>query len=511
MQSSKAKSWPPTWLTPVPDEALNGKRAQVALDFVDVFGIITKDSVAGGQGERLVLRDWQRQLIRHIYAEDEQGGFKHRVALVGLPRKNGKSALASTLALADLYLLGGRGAEVYSIAAEKEQARIVFADAKRIIEAHEDLSKLAKLYRDAIEIPTMSSVYRVLSAEAYSKEGLSPTSVWADELHAHPTRELYDVMSLAMGARGSKAHMVAITTAGVKSDQTGKDSIAFTEFQRGQRISRGEDSDPSFFMAWWSASDEMDHRKPETWAIANPGLGDICAVEDFESAVRRTPEPEFRTKRMNQWVSSINSWLPAGAWDSCRDEFEIKPDDEIVLGFDGSFSGDASVIVGATIPKDDEPVRVFMVKAWEKDLNIHDDDWRVDIGEVEDTIRQFCASHPNVREIACDPFRWQRSMQALEEAGLPIVEWPSTSPARMVPACAKFYDAVMEGKLKHDGDGTLARHLDNAAVKIDRLGPRIVKENRNSPRKIDAAVAAVIAVDRALVSRLEAIVPQVFV
>jgi phage terminase large subunit-like protein len=511
VQSSKAKSWPPTWLTPVPAEALNGKRAQVALDFVDVFGIITKDSVAGGQGERLILRDWQRELIRHIYAEDSNGGFKHRVALVGLPRKNGKSALASTLALADLYLLGGRGCEVYSVAAEKEQARIVFKDAQRIIEAHEDLSKLAKLYRDAIEIPTTGSVYRVLSAEAYSKEGLSPTSVWADELHAHPTRELFDVMSLAMGARGNKAHMVAITTAGVRADQTGKDSIAYTEFQRGQRISRGEDSDPAFFMAWWSASDEADHRKPETWAIANPGLGDICAVEDFESAVRRTPEPEFRTKRMNQWVSSINSWLPAGAWDSCRDEFEIKPDDEIVLGFDGSFSGDASVIVGATIPKDDEPVRVFMVKAWEKDLNIHDDDWRVDIAEVEDTIRAFCQSHPNVREIACDPFRWQRSMQALEEAGLPIVEWPSTSPARMVPACAKFYDAVMDGKLKHDGDGTLARHLDNAAVKIDRLGPRIVKENRNSPRKIDAAVAAVIAVDRALVSRLEAIVPQVFV
>ena len=511
MQSSKAKSWPPTWLTPVPAEALSGKRAQVALDFVDVFGIITKDSVAGGQGERLILRDWQRELIRHIYAEDSNGGFKHRVALVGLPRKNGKSALASTLALADLYLLGGRGGEVYSIASEKEQARIVFKDAQRIIEAHEDLSKLAKLYRDAIEIPTTGSVYRVLSAEAYSKEGLSPTSVWADELHAHPTRELYDVFSLAMGSRGNNAHMVAITTAGVRADQTGKDSIAYTEFQRGQRISREEDSDPAFFMAWWSASDEADHRKPETWAIANPGLGDICAVEDFESAVRRTPEPEFRTKRMNQWVSSINSWLPAGAWDSCRDEFEIKPDDEIVLGFDGSFSGDASVIVGATIPKDDEPVRVFMVKAWEKDLNIHDDDWRVDIAEVEDTIRAFCQSHPNVREIACDPFRWQRSMQVLEEAGLPIVEWPSTSPARMVPATAKFFDAVMDGKLKHDGDGTLARHLDNAAVKIDRLGPRIVKENRNSPRKIDAAVAAVIAVDRALVSRLEAIVPQVFV
>lgn len=504
-----AKQWPPAWLTPVPEEALNGKRAQVALDFVDVFGIITKDSVAGGQGSPLVLRDWQRELVRHIYAEDSNGGFRHRIALVGLPRKNGKSALASTLALADLYLLGGRGAEVYSIAAEKEQARIVFADAKRIIEAHEDLSKMAKLYRDAIEIPSAGSVYRVLSAEAYSKEGLSPTSVWADELHAHPTRELYDVMSLAMGARGNKAHMVAITTAGVKSDQTGRDSIAFTEFQRGQRIVRKEDSDDSFFMAWWTAPEEASHRDEETWAIANPGLGDICALEDFQSAVRRTPEPEFRTKRVNQWVSSQGAWLPTGSWDACLGEFEVQPDDEIILGFDGSFSGDASVIVGAIVPKDDEPVKVFMVKAWEKPAD--DDEWRVDIAEVEDTIIQFCAAHPGVREIACDPFRWQRSMVVLEERGLPIVEWPSTSPARMVPACAKFYDAVMEKKLIHDGDGTLARHLDNAVIKIDRLGPRIVKENRNSPRKIDAAVAAVLAVDRALSARIETVVPQVFV
>jgi phage terminase large subunit-like protein len=506
-----ANSWPPAWLTPVDDEALKGKRGQVALDFVDVFGIITKDSVAGPQGSPLVLRDWQRELVRHIYAEDSKGGFRHRVALVGLPRKNGKSALASTLALADLYLLGGRGAEVYSIAAEKEQARIVFADAKRIIEAHEDLSKLAKLYRDAIEIPTTGSVYRVLSAEAYSKEGLSPTSVWADELHAHPTRELFDVMSLAMGARGHRAHMVAITTAGVKSDQTGRDSIAFELFQYGQKLSRREITDETFFMSWWTAPEDADHRKSETWAIANPGLGDICALEDFESAVRRTPEPEFRTKRVNQWVSSQSAWLPAGAWDDCLDEFEIQPDDEIVLGFDGSFSGDASVIVGATIPKDGEPLKLFMVKAWEKDLTVDGDDWRVDISEVERTIMQFCQEHRNVKEIACDPFRWQRSMQVLEEAGLPVVEWPSSSPARMVPACAKFYDLVMEKKLIHDGDGTLARHLDNAVVKIDRLGPRIVKENRNSPRKIDAAVASILAVDRALASRLEEIVPQVFV
>jgi phage terminase large subunit-like protein len=188
----------------------------------------------------------------------------------------------------------------------------------------------------------------------------------------------------------------------------------------------------------------------------------------------------------------------------------VKPDDEIVLGFDGSFSGDASVIVGATIPQtEDEPVRVFMVKAWEKTED-DDDDWRVDIADVEETIIKFCQEHPNVKEIACDPFRWQRSMQVLENLGLPVVEWPSTSPRRMVPACAKFYDAVVEKRIIHDGDALLARHLDNAVTKIDALGPRIVKEKRDSPRKIDAAVAAVLAFDRASVGKIDEVVPEFF-
>jgi phage terminase large subunit-like protein len=100
-------------------------------------------------------------------------------------------------------------------------------------------------------------------------------------------------------------------------------------------------------------------------------------------------------------------------------------------------------------------------------------------------------------------------MQVLEAAGLPIIEWPSTSASRMVPACAKFYDAVVEKKLTHDGNPLLTRHLSNAVVKTDRLGPRIVKEHRGSPRKIDAAVASIIGFDRATVSE-EPVIPQFF-
>jgi len=292
------KRWPPTWLTPVDEEALIAGKGNLAIEFVEAFGIITKDSIAGNQGTPLVLRDWQKELIRHIYASDGNGGFLNTVSLVGMPRKSGKSALASSLAVFDLYF-GPRGGESYSIAAEKEQARIVFSDAKKMIEASEELSSRAKLYRDTIEIPQTGSIYRVLSAESYSKEGLSPTSVWADELHAHPNRDLFDTMSLAMGARGNKAHLVSITTAGRKSDSTGQDSIAYTLYQYGKRIASKEVEDKRFFMAWWEAPQEADHRDPKVWELASPGFGDICSAEDYESAVRRTPEAEFKTKRQH--------------------------------------------------------------------------------------------------------------------------------------------------------------------------------------------------------------------
>jgi phage terminase large subunit-like protein len=494
-------------LTPVPQTDLDNGEGEVAIDFAEVFGIVTKDSIAGKAGAPLVLRDWQKDLMRHVFAGDDEG-YRHRISLIGMPRKNGKSALGSVFGLYSL-ILGARGAEVYSVAAEKEQARIVFADAKRMVEASPELSAITKLYRDAIELPKAGSVYRVLSAEAYSKEGLNPSATIFDELHAQPNRELFDVMSLAMGARGRLSTLIAITTAGVRTDTTGQDSIAYSLYQYGQKVARGEIDDPSFFMAWWEAPAEADHRDPEAWKVANPGFGDICSAEDFESAVRRTPEPEFRTKRCNQWVSSAVSWLPTGAWDTCAGDTSLEGKD-YVLGLDGSFSGDATVVTFATI---EEVPQVGIVGAWEKDPNIHDDTWRVDVLEVEETIRQFVKANPNVKEIACDPYRWTRTMQVLMEEGYPIVEYPSTNARRMVPACAKFYDAVVDGKMIHDGNPLLARHLMNAVIKVDQLGPRIVKENRASQRRIDAAVAAVLAFDRATASRIEEepLVPQFFV
>ena len=500
----------PTWLTPMPDEF--GSEGDLFADFVDAFGVITKDSVAGRSGEPLVLRDWQRELMRNVLAV-EGDGYKHRLSLIGQPRKNGKSALGAMIAVYSL-ILGAKGGEVYSCAADREQARIVFGDAKRVIEASPELSAMAKTYRDAIEIPSTGSIYRVLSAEAYTKEGLSPTLTLFDELHAQPNRELFDVMSLAMGARGKLATMIAITTAGVKSESlTGRDTVAYGLYQYGQKVSRGEIDDPTFFMAWWEAPQEADYRSEDTWRIANPGYGDLNDADDFKSTVLRTPEPEFRTKRCNQWVSSVSSWLPTGVWDELSEDFVWNSDDEYVIGFDGSFANDSTAICAVTVPKDDEKPKVRLIKTWEKNFGVDDDTWRVNVEDVKQTILDFVKENPNVREIACDPYRYQQMMQELQDIGLPMVEYYTSNLKLMIPATAKVYDAVMEKKLVHDGNPALSRHLDNCVLRVDSKGVRVTKEHAHSRKKIDNAIAFIIAYDRAT-ARLdvtEELIPGFFI
>jgi phage terminase large subunit-like protein len=472
-------------LSPATTDELSRGDGILVREFLGAKAKITKDSIAGPAGAPLVLRGWQSALVDHAFARRADGRRKHRIMYAGLPRKSGKSALAAGIALYGL-VMEGQGMEVFSCAADKDQSRLVFGAAKRMVEMDEELSTRLKLYRDAIEDTVSGSVYRALSSEAFTKEGLSPTLVVYDELHAAPNRELFDVMSLAMGAR-SEPMLLAITTAGAKSDTTGKDSIAYTMYQYGLQVAKGEVKDPSFGFAWWEAPDGADHRDPKTWAVANPGLGDISDQEDFASALLRTPEAEFRTKRLNIWTSGTTSWLPAGSWAARAVPRKIQPGESVVLSFDGAFTNDCTAICGVTLDG-----HVELLAIWERRLD--DPHYEVPIDEVEEKMRELCRTY-DVLEVAADPYRWARTLQAWESEGIPVVVYPQ-NPARMVPACALFMSAVTQGELTHDGNPILERHLDNTTVKLDRWGPRIVKEHKGSPRKIDAAVCAVMAYDR---------------
>lgn len=452
---------------------------------------ITKDTVAGSVGEPIVLRSWQSSLLSALLARRTDGRYRHRTALIGMPRKNGKSALGAGIGLYSL-IFGPEGGEVYSCAAEREQARIVFGMAKRMVELESELAEIITPYRDVLEVKGTGSIYRCLSAEAYSKEGLNPTLTIFDEVHAQPNRELWDVMALAMGARVEPL-MVGITTAGVMTDTNGNDSLCYELYKHGIEVAQGLTLDPSFFFAWWEprAGVKADHQDPKVWAEANPGFDDIVSAEDFAASLPRTPENEFRTKRTNVFTRDAVAWLPFGAWAACTGG-SIPDGAEVVLGFDGSFNNDSTALV--VVSKAEVP-HVDVVACWEPNQT---QQTPVPIFDVEDAIREACRRW-QVREIVCDPFRWARTYQTLEAEGLPVLEFPQ-SPQRMVPATQRFYEAVLNGTLTHSGDERLARHVGNAVIKTDARGSRLSKDSKSSGRKIDLAVAAVMAFDRASVS-----------
>ena len=483
------QGFPPRWLSPVADADLKRSRGNDIADFAEALCKITKDSIAGHAGEDLVFRPWQRELTKQLFAVKADGTFRHRIGLIGLPRKNGKSAWLSAVALESL-VLGAQGGEIYSCAAEKEQAKIVFNTAKEMVRLHPELSELLTVYKDTILNPKTGSVYRALSSDAFSKEGLNPTLVCFDELHAQPNRELFDVMSLAMGAR-IEPMLVAITTAGVKSDSSGRDSICFSLYEYGKRIALGEVDDPSFFFAWWEANNDNDYRLESSWRESNPGFADIVAADDFASAILRTPEAEFKTKRLNIWTSVSDTWLPHGAWDVLSDPREIPDGSDVVLGFDGSFNGDCTAIVAVSVG---EVPHIMPVAVWEKPDEA-DASWQIPVLEVEDAIRA-AATRWQVLEIACDPYRWARTFQVLDDEGLPVVTFPQTA-SRMTPATTRFFESVVNSTLTHNGDARLARHIANAQLRTDNRGSRLAKEAKGSKRRIDLAVSSVMALERA--------------
>ena len=475
--------------TPVPKADIQRGDGERVSEFAETFCRLTKDGVAARAGTVIQLRPWMKILNGKIYARRRDGRLRHREVLVGLPRKNSKSANGSVFGLHGL-LFSGDGAEVYSCASDKDQAKIVFGVAKKMVEMDEQLSELITPYRDVLEVKSTGSIYKALSSEAFSKEGLNASVVVYDELHAAPNDELFNVMSLGSGTRLDPL-LIAITTAGVMYDTTGQESICFRRFQYGCRVASGEISDPSFYMCWYGAPKGADYRDPKVHEAANPGYGDFLDPDDFKSALGRVHEAEFRTKRLNQWVSAAQAWLPDGAWASCYYDgsFQV-PGKGLVLGFDGSKNGDCTALVGVTVEPDPK-IKVFGF--WEKPPG--DDEWRVPRGEVKDRIREVCREN-RVVEIAWDEFLWLDAAEELTDEGLPVVIFPQTL-SRMGPATQRFYEMVTTRKLRQFGDPALARHLDNAQLKVDSRGSRLQKDARNSPRKIDLAVAGVMACDRA--------------
>ncbi|HEY7825056.1 MAG TPA: terminase large subunit, partial [Acidimicrobiia bacterium] len=202
----------------------------------------------------------------------------------------------------------------------------------------------------------------------------------------------------------------------------------------------------------------------------------------------------FCRYHLNMWVEPDEErWLPPGVWDSLHSEQQIPDKTPIVLGFDGSYSGDSTALVGATV---EEVPHLFVLGLWEHPGgNVG---WQVDHDEVEATVQKAFARW-DVREMSADPPYWaQQLTRWAEQYGEDrVLAFNTFVRKRMAAACSSFYQAATTEGLTHDGHPGLARHVDASTLKETAQGAYITKESKASPRKIDAAIAAVIAWNRA--------------
>ena len=464
-------------------EQPDAPEGEIVATFIESFCRLSKGDAAG---QLIKLRPWQREILYELFSHRPDGKRKYRRGLLLMPRKNGKSLLAAGIALYSLFQ--EIGAEVAIVAGDRAQARIIFRECSRMIELDPILSRKLHVVRDVIEYPETGSVLRVLSSEASRAEGFNFSTVLFDEIHVQPDDRLWSTVNLGSGARANPL-VLGISTAGARTNSNGDDSLCYRLFQYGKRIETGEQKDDAFYFRCFSAPDDLEWDSPEAAKAANPAYGDFLDPEDFAAAARSIQRHEYETKRLCRWVYSSSPYLPAGTWEACADStLKLEPTDAIVIGFDGSFSNDSTAIVGVRIADG----AVFVLGLWERPLD--NLSWRVPVEEVELRMEELCKTYA-VKEINCDPFRWQSVMERWEQAGLPVVEHPQ-SPARMTPATAALYDAVVNGRLKHDGDPRLARHVANATPFQTRYGVQI-RKGKDAGKKIDLCVAAIMAWGRA--------------
>lgn len=240
-----------------------------------------------------------------------------RTALVEVPRKNGKSTLASGIALALLLADREIGAEVYAAAASLEQAGRVAEDAKRMALTSKAVRGRVEVLRNVIRVPRTGGIFRPLSKIAETAHGLNVSGAVIDELHVHKSRDLVDAILTGTGARDQPLSLF-ITTA-----DEGKEGTIYDEVHTyNVRCAEGVVSDPAQYGVIWSAPDGADPFDPETWQRANPGLGvspSLSYLRREAEKAKATPSyfPAFMRLSLNRRMRSSSRWFDMPMWDAC--------------------------------------------------------------------------------------------------------------------------------------------------------------------------------------------------
>ena len=488
------------------------KRAQAAIDWFPRYLKHTKGKWAGQPFE---LLPWQQEIIGKLFGTVKKDGTRqYRTVYCEVPKKNGKSELAAGVALRLLFADSEPGAEIYSAAADREQASIVFHVAAEMVRMNKKLGQRCKVLDSTKRIiHNNGNIYRVLSADVHTKHGFNTHGVIFDELHAQPTRELWDVLTQGAGDARRQPVVFAITTAGYD-----RHSICWEIHEYARKVREGLIKDKTFLPVLFGAEENDDWADESIWQKVNPSLGVTIEVERVREHCKRAqdnPAEEnlFRRLRLNQWVKQETRYIPMEAWNGCGGAVDETALEGKVCwaGLDLASSIDIAAFVLA-FPVDDE-VRL-LCRFWVPEENI-DKRSRTDKVPYEQWVRDgvLTATPGNVidyafieaeiealskrfeiREIAFDRWGAVQMSQNLTEKGFTLVEFGQGYKS-MSPPTKELLKLVLSGKLRHGDHPVLSWMADNVVVTTDPA-ENVKPDKAKSTERIDGIVAAIMALDR---------------
>ena len=501
----------------LPDSHYDKKKADRAVKFIEML----PHTKGEWEGKPFWLLPWQEQIIRDLFGIVKAEGFRQfRTAYIEIPKKQGKSELAAAIALYLLYADHEPSAEVFSAAADRQQASIVFDVAKRMVEMTPGLQKRSKVMSATKRIVNYSNAgyYQVVSADVGGKHGYSISGLVFDEIHNQPNRKLWDVLTKGSGDARRQALHVAITTAG-----TDRNSICFELHTKALDILSDRKVDPTFYPVVYSLPMDADWQDEKNWYKVNPSLGYTVPIERMREAYLQSQdnpaeENVFRTLRLCQWVGSTVQWIPDHIYDLGNqpiDKHALRRRD-CYAGLDLSSSGDITALVLMFPPRTDDEKYIMLPYFWVPEETIPKrvqqtsvpyDNWVaqgyvkatpgnvIDYAYIQNTIGELSYKY-HIREIAFD--RWGSNMlvERLSEMGLTVVPF-GQGYKDMSPASRAFYEELMKGNIIHGGNPVMKWMCGNVVIEQDPAG-NIKPTKAKSKDKIDGVVAAIMALDRCI-------------
>ena len=484
--------------------------AERVIDFIESYCTHVKVKLSG---KPLLLAEfWKEDIIRPAF------GIKHiksklrrfKTIYVEIGKGNAKSTVGAGIAL---YLLGADGEknpEVYSLAGDREQARIIFDTARAMIDQNETLQKYYKTYQYSIVKKNSHGFYKVVSAEGRTKHGFIPYGLIVDELHVQPNRELWDTTT-AGAMKIDESITFAFTTAGYD-----KQSICYEQHQKAEKINAGIIQSDSFLGIIYSAPPADDISKVETWEKANPGLGNIITVDNLRieyEKILASPSYEntFRRLHLNQWTDQYESWISDLEWEKCNKGGS--PDDllgrECYGGLDLASTRDFNSLC-LLFPKDEDTVDVLMwfwipaervdermsqglinFDVWVKDGYITElpgnaVDHNLILNEIKELSKKYI-----IKSIAFDRKYAAPIVQGLESE---VLMSPFDQSIMNISFPTKQLNIMSaKSQINHFGNPVLRWMMSNVAIYRDpNDNIKVVKHK--SPDKVDGVVALIMAV-----------------